>query len=429
MLKKIKSTFRSDDKKRLLENFLSLSVLQGANYILPLLTLPYLVRVLEPDKFGLIMFAQAFIQFFIILTDYGFNLSATREISIHRNDKNKIAEIFNSVMIIKFGLLILSLLIMTIIVFSFEKFRNEWIIYYLTFGRVVGQVLFPVWFFQGMERMKYITSLNIVAKLIFTALIFMLVRNKAEYFYVPAINSLGFLTAGFLALWLIFKDFHMTFKFPSMENIKFHFREGWHIFTAKVAISIFTVSNTFILGIFTTTTIVGYYAAAEKLIKAIQGLLSPVSQSIYPFISKLANDSKTKAIRFIRKVTLIIGGTTLTLSCITLIFSDIIIKIVLGSQYTESVNVLRIISFLPFIIGLSNIFGIQTMLTFNYKKAFSNILIAASVINIIIAFTLVPLYQHIGVSIAVLISELFVTLAMFIFLWNKGIRVLEGEIV
>ncbi|MCD6398673.1 MAG: flippase [Candidatus Aenigmarchaeota archaeon] len=429
MLKKIKSTFRSDDKKRLLENFLSLSVLQGANYILPLLTLPYLVRVLEPDKFGLIMFAQAFIQFFIILTDYGFNLSATREISIHRNDKNKIAEIFNSVMAIKLGLLLFSFLIMSIVVFSFDKFHNEWIIYYLTFGRVVGQVLFPVWFFQGMERMKYITSLNIIAKLIFTALIFMFVRNKAEYLYVPAINSLGFLTAGFLALWLIFKDFHMTFIFPSMENMKFHFRDGWHIFTAQVAISIYTVSNTFILGIFTTTTIVGYYAAAEKLIKAIQGLLSPVSQSIYPFISKLANESKNKAIRFIRKATFIIGGTTFALSCITLIFADVIVKIVLGTQYTESVNVLRIISFLPFIIGLSNIFGVQTMLTFNYKRPFSNILIAASIINIIIAFTLVPPYQHIGVSISVLISELFVTLAMFIYLWNRGIRVLEGEIV
>jgi len=429
MLGKLKDKFRDKSKYRLFENFFSLLVLQGTNYILPLFTLPYLVRILGPEKFGLIAFAQAFIQYFNILTDYGFNLSATREIAIHRKDKAKVSEIFSSVMLIKFGLLLVSLIILTVIVFGFRKFRQDWELYYLTFGIVVGQVLFPVWFFQGMEQMKYITFFYITAKLIFTISIFVFVHNVTDYIYVPVINSIGFLASGILSIWIVFKDFKVIFKYPGFEQLKYHLKEGWYIFISTVAISLYTISNTFILGLFTNNKIVGYYSAAEKLIKAVQGLLKPVFQAIYPYISNLVSESRERGIKFIQKITLLIGGVTFILSIFIFVFARLIVDIILGNKYVESVPVLEILAFLPFIIGLSNIFGIQTMLTFNYKKAFSNILISTSIINIVLAFILVPYYQHIGISISVLISELFVTISMFLYLHLKGVRILEGKIV
>jgi len=430
MLDKIKRLTNTEDKRRLLSNFMSLSVLQGANYVLPLITLPYLVRVLGPEKYGLIAFAQAFIQYFNILTDYGFNLSATREISIHRDNAQKVSEIFSSVMIIKFCLFVLSFVIMSIIVFSFWKFRQDWPIYYLTFGMVVGQLLFPVWFFQGMEKMKYITFLNITSRLIFTFAIFVFIRQTSDYIYVPLLNLFGYLVAGALALRIVFRGFKVGFKVPSYSSLIHQLKEGWYIFISTMAISLYTVSNTFILGIFTNNTIVGYYSGAEKIIKAVQGVLSPISQTIYPHISKLASESKDQALRFIRKMTFLVGGGSFVLSLIVFIFADTIVRILLGSQYLESIAVLRILSFLPFIIGLSNIFGVQTMLAFDLKKGFSNILISASIINIILAFILVPIYKHIGISFAVIISETFVTSSMFLFLQNKGIKkILEGRYV
>lgn len=422
ILDKIKRLTNTEDKKRLLSNFVSLSVLQGANHILPLITLPYLVRVLGPERYGLIAFSQAFIQYFSILTDYGFNLSATREVSIYRDDKEKVSEIFSSVMIIKFGLLILSFIIMTVLVFSFGKFRQDWLIYFLTFGMVVGQVLFPVWFFQGMERMKYIAYLNIAARLIFTVAIFVFIHQASDYIYVPFLNFMGSLIGGVLSLWIVFRNFNVNFKLPSVADIKHQLREGWYIFISTMAISLYTTSNTFILGLFTNNTVVGYYSGAEKIIKAIQGLLSPVSQTIYPHISKLASESKEKAIKFIRKITLLVGGASFVLSLVVFIFADVIVKFLLGNQYLESIVILRILAFLPLTVGLSNIFGIQTMLTFDYKKAFSNILVAAGIINISLAFILAPLYQQIGISFSVLITEIFVTISMFIYLQSKGIK-------
>lgn len=253
-------------------------------------------------------------------------------------------------------------------ILSFDKFRKDWEIFVLSFGMVVGQVLFPVWFFQGMEKMKYITILNIFAKLLFTVAIFVFVKEQADYWKVPLLNSLGFILAGVLALWIIFRDFKIGFIIPSKSSIKQQLIEGWHIFISTVAISLYTVSNTFILGIFTNNIIVGYYAAAERIIKAVQGLFNPISQSIYPYISKVISESKQRGIELIKKITLIIGGVSFFLSLCLFVFANLIVKLFLGNQYVESIIVLRILAWLPFIIALSNIFGIQTMLNLDRKS-------------------------------------------------------------
>jgi PST family polysaccharide transporter len=421
MISKLKGL--SDDKKRFLSNFFYLSVLQGANYLLPLIALPYLVRVLGVEKFGLVSFAQAFIQYFIILTDYGFNFSATREISIRRENKQKVSEIFCSVILIKLVLAILSFIFLFLIVFSFGKFKNDRQIYFLTFGITLGQVMFPVWFFQGMENMKYITILNITAKIIFTISIFLFIRNTSDYIYVPLINSLGYLVAGILGLWVVFKKFGVIFGLPTIDSIKHQLKEGWHVFVSTAAISLYTVSNTFILGLFTNNMIVGYYSAADKLIRTVQGLLTPLSQTAYPYISKLVSESKQRALNFIRILVVIVGGASFVISLLVFVFAVPIVNIILGDQYKQSIIILRILAFLPFVIGLSNIFGIQTMLTFNMKRTFSKILISAGLLNITLTLILAQLYQHIGVSVAVLITEIFVTLSMLFYLKRRGISI------
>ena len=162
MINKLKAKFMAnDDKKNLINNIFSLSILHGLNYILPMLTIPYLVRVLGPEYFGLLAYATSIIGFFILFTDYGFNLSATRQVSIHREDKKKINNIFSSVITIKIALLLISLVILSIFIFSIDKFNENWELYFITFGMVFGSVIYPVWLFQGLEKMKYITYLDV----------------------------------------------------------------------------------------------------------------------------------------------------------------------------------------------------------------------------------------------------------------------------
>lgn len=412
------------DHKILLENILSLFSLQGINYILPLISFPYLTRVLGPENYGLIAFALALVGYFQLLTDYGFNLSATRDISIYRNNNKEISKIFSSVTATKFLLMLISFIIMILIVFSFDIFRKDWLLYFFTFGIVIGNFLFPTYLFQGMQKMRYISILNMITTVIFTVSIFIFIRNTTDYIYVPLINSISSIIIGVMALKIAFKYFDLKFTIPSFKDIKFQMKSGWHVFISSVATSMYTISNTFILGLFVTNEIVGYYAVAEKIIRAALGLLGPISQSIYPYVNSIADKSKTEALDFIRKITPLIIIATFVLSLMIFLFADFLVNIFAGKNYNEAILLVRIMSFLPLIVALNNIFGTQTMLTFNYKKAFSQIILICSVLNIILAFILVPLYKDVGSSIAFVFTEILITILMFIYIEKKGLNVL-----
>lgn len=391
------------------------------NYILPLITLPYLVRVLGPDKFGLITFATSFITYFQLITDYGFNLTATREVSINRENEQKLSMIFISVMTTKFILIIISVIILIVIISCLPEFKKEFMVYLLTFGIVIGNFLFPVWFFQGMENMKIITILNIAAKIFFTVAIFIFVRNLSDYMLVPLLNSFSYIFVGALSLWIIKRDFNLKFYLPSVNDIKNQFKSGWHVFLSTAATSLNTTSNVFILGLFTNNTIVSYYSVAEKIVTATTGLIYPLSQTVFPHITRLVNRSQEEGLIFIKKITKIIFIIGAITSILLLIFAELIINTLFGSQYGPATVVLRILAFLPLIIGLSHVFGVQTMLTFNYNKAYSSIIITMGILNVGMSLLLVPLYQQVGTSISLLVSQLCITLSMYIYLRKKGL--------
>lgn len=399
-------------KRRLFENVFSLFFLQTSNYILPLVTLPYLVRVLGPEKFGLVVFSQAFIQYFVLLTDYGFNYTATRDIAINIENNKKVAEIFSSVLFIRVILLILSGLFLMLFVTAIPKFCSDWLIYLITFITVIGNALFPIYFFQGIQKMKYITYLNLIAKLLTTTMIFIFINNQQDYLLVALIQSSSSLIIAFLALALILKYYPYLFVIPSRGNICNQVKSGFDLFLTNTMSNILSNSGIFVLGLFFGNETVGIYSSIEKVVKAIQGLFSPLTQSLFPYAVDKFKSSYTIGQHFWLRSTQVIVALALVTFIITGLVIDQIVMLLYSGKINAPMIIEQLLCIWAFFGIFNNCFGIQYLVALGCSKEYKRSFFIASTVTLAIYCTAIPALSLYGVAYGMNLGELTLTIML-----------------
>ncbi|PGM36401.1 flippase [Bacillus cereus] len=396
---------------KLTKNFIFLFLMQMANLLLPLISLPYLSRVLQPEGFGLIIFAQSFIQYFVILTDFGFNLSATRQVSIYREDPEKLKQIFNSVLIIKLALVIISFVVLVSIVMLNHSFSEYWYVYVYNFGIVIGNALFPLWLFQGLEVMQYSTLLNVISKLIFTLCTFILVKDTNDLYIVPILNSIGFIVSGILGISVAFRKFNMRFQLPQRDEVILALKDSAQFFVSRASVSLYTTTNTFLIGIFLGKAAAGYYAVAEKLINVISMVISTVVDAIYPFMAKTRD---LKMFNKIFKIVMVLG----VVGClVAFIISEQAISIIFGANYQVSVTLFNIMLVSCFISIPSMLIGYPLLAAFGNSTYPNYSVLAGSIVHIVLLLLLIQLE-----NIYVVASILIVTQLVILSIRYYGVR-------
>ena len=286
---------------------------------------------------------------------------------------------------------------------------------------VVGNVLFPAWLFQGLERMRHIAVFAILARLVVFFAIFGLVRHSSDYHLAAALQAGGSVLAGLFAFTFLRQVVSIRWHWPGSQELRRVAVEGWHVFLSTASITLYTNSNIFLLGLITNPTTVGYFAAAEKIVKAVQELLTPVSQAVFPHIANLSAHSREATFTFIARLLRWLAASTFFLSLLLFWLAKPLVALLLGSSFAPSVQVIQWMAPLPFVVSLSNVFGIQTMLNFGMKQLFSRILFGSGLFNVAI---IVPLVYWLGLSggaISVLLTEVSVTTTMAIFLYRHDI--------
>jgi PST family polysaccharide transporter len=409
--------------KNVITNFIYLCILQISNYVIPFLIDPYLIRTLTIENYGKISFGLVFIMYLVMIIEYGFNLSATREISIYQNNNKKISEIFFSVISAKFILMIFTILILFLILYVFKlaKFSQEKKMFIYYTPMLLGYTFFPVWLFQGMEKMKYITYYNIGIKLFSCLCIFLIVKRDVQYEIVALIRGLSFLIMGLLSFFISIKKFRIKFSFYSISFYKVikRLNQGKYIFFSTVVVSFYRMVPAIYVGIKFSYVEAGYYILADKLIRTGCNLLEPIKQAIYPYFSKNLMNNRDNVIEEAKYIIKIFALLIAIGSIIIWFLIPTIIKIFTGNINLETQKLLRIFLFIPLFTSIAGVLGTQLMLNLNLQKEFFFILVFSGILSIILLIAFSFLFSINGVAITVTFIEFLVMVLMYVVLKKK----------
>ena len=390
-------------KNKIARNAASLYAVQGSRKLLPLLTIPYLARILGPSGWGDVAFAQSMGDLIAVLAEFGFVLSATREIAQTRDCRDTCGRVasgtFGAQVVLTFVAVMIAFAVATRV--PLLRSHPRLLCAGLIYGAVQG--VSPLWLFQGFERMTLAASLEVPSKVCALVAIFFFVRTPADDWKVLAFQS--FTPISMCVVGLSLANRLVNFRAPTCALVWRSLRAGLPMFLLRSGMATYSTANVLILGIFAPAPIVGYYASAEKLSKAIAGLLLPIRDAFYPRLSHLAVHSPLENERLTRISAVIEASCGLVLSIIAWAAAGPIIRLIFGNTFAGAVPILRILAVLPFILSFADAIGFQSLLPAGKEAVVVKAIIAGGVVNLVVAVLLAPRFLGQGMATSVVIAE------------------------
>lgn len=363
------------EKKRLFKNTLSLLTIQGATYIFPLLTFPYLTRILGVDKYGVVVFANSIMVYFQLLIDYGFLISGTRECSLDRKSKEKLGQIIGSIVQCKAVLAVIGGVIL-LIISNFSIMADSKMFLYLSYFSVCFYIFIPEYFFRGIEEMRWLTYHTIISKGIYTIAIFMFIKEPNDYTLIPILTTLSNLYLVLVYFYIISIKLKIKVTFVDTKDVMKKLQKTFDIFISRIASSIYGTSNTFILGI-TKSTFLGSFGAASTLILNVRSLFSPIADSLYPYMIN------KKDYKIVKKILLIIMPVITIGTIFMFVFAEQIILLACGKEYLDAVPVFKIMLFIVLITLPTYALGFPILGAFGKIKEVNNSVVISTLFHII----------------------------------------------
>ncbi|MFO0273680.1 MAG: oligosaccharide flippase family protein [Betaproteobacteria bacterium] len=406
---------------RLTANLSWLYGLHALNLLLPLLSVPFLTRTLHVDGFGRLAFALAIAQYITLVTDYGFNLSATRRAAQLLAAQAPIDEFFWQTQWTKASLGLLSVAALLVVV-AVARPQDPAILLAAAIA-APSSIILPGWYCQAIQRMGLLAACTLAARVTCLALLFVLVEGPDDVAVAVLLSAGVPLLAGLIA-WPLLWNSALSLRLPTVSGVVRGLREGWSLFLSSAAVGACISSAVPILRLFTDDRTVGLYAAAEKLIRAAQTATVPVSQAAFPHVNTLFVQSPVAALAFLRRLAgwLALAGLLVSLTC--LLLAQPVVTLLFGPAFADAALFLIVLAPVPLIAALGDLLGTQTLLTFGHHRTYTQVVVASTGLFFVLALILAWQFTGVGMALAVLATEAATTVAMLLAVQRRGIALL-----
>jgi PST family polysaccharide transporter len=415
-------------KNKVFENIFSLGISQIANVAFPLITMPYVSRIIGPEGYGILNYSTAFIGYFTMFILYSFDLSGTKIISRNIEDKEFVSNAFSEILYSRCILYIISCFLFIISLFFGEVFHKDYLVSIILFLGLLSSVFSPQFIYQSFQDLKLFSKINVIRGFINMILIFLFVRTKQDYFYIPLFATIFNVVINIGLLIHAKRKFSLRLtKKPLNKLFNLIFTDRF-IFISNVLGAFRATTNTIILGFFITTKEIGYFTTSINfLFVVVNVLFIPISTAIYPFISNAFSKSAETGNDIVKKIVPIITYFYFITSFCLLIFSPLIIALVFGNKFDKSIEILQIISFAPLTIGLSNLLGVQVLLNYHFDKLYFRINLYTTIVGLLLNLYLSKKFGYYGAAWNIIIVDIMIISLYFIFLKKLKINIINWK--
>ena len=395
--------------------------LTTANYIFPLITYPYVSRVLGVTNIGICNFVDSIINYYSLFAMMGMTTVAIREISISKDDKKQLSKTFSSLLtlnLVTTFIMIVALVASTL--FVPRLYENKELMFVGAFKLLFNTLLIE-WLYKGLEDFKYITTRSIIVRCVYVALVFILIRKADDYLLYYFLTVLITILNG--AINFIYSRRFVRFTFRDLSftpYLKSFFILGIY----SLLTSMYTTFNTAYLGFVGGNEQVGYYATATKLHHILLGVFTAFTGVMLPRMTSLLSEGKREEFNvYFHKSIDVVFSFAFPLICLSIVFADQIVRIISGAGYEDAVPCMQIIMPLIFIIGYDQILTIQILLPLKRDKDVLIISVIGAIVGVAANLLLVPHLKSIGSSLVWLLSEMIVlTLAQYFAMKQTGLH-------
>ena len=385
------------NNNKLFSNTFSLYLLTLAKILFPLISLPYLTRVLSTDCYGVVSYVKSYIVYAQLIVDFGFILSSVKDILKANDNVETIGHITGDTFLAKTILGLLALLVTIVVSFCLPILKNYFWFTLLSFLVVFLSCYLADFLFRGLEKMHYIAITFVVMKGISTALTFVFVHGDSEIMWIPILDIASSLIAVFITFLIIIFKLKIKIRITSLKSAFIKIKESFFYFVSNMATTAFGALNTLLIGIFIADlTQVAFWSVCGTIVAAIQSLYTPITNGIYPYMVK------NKELRLIHKTMCIVLPILFVGATIGFVFSKTVLLIVAGDKYVGAFWLLRLLIPLMIISFPSMLYGWPTLGCVEKVKETTLTTLIAAIVQIAGLFLLVLINRFTLVNLAIL---------------------------